>query len=59
MSVNNIMLMRVWSNGRTSASQADDEGSIPFTRSILNQQVKCVYVYVDALPSIIGFSSAV
>ncbi len=25
--------MRVWFNGRTSAFQAEDEGSIPFTRS--------------------------
>ncbi len=26
--------MRVYLNGREAASQADDEGSIPFTRSI-------------------------
>jgi hypothetical protein len=27
-------IMRVWFNGRTPASQAGGEGSIPFTRSI-------------------------
>ena len=28
-----ICMMRVWYNGRTSAFQADDAGSIPATRS--------------------------
>ena len=29
--------MRVYLNGREAASQADDEGSIPFTRSFLSE----------------------
>ena len=35
--------MRVWYNGRTSAFQADDAGSIPATRSNIPLQDKNFY----------------
>ena len=44
--------MRVWYNGRTSAFQADDAGSIPATRSIV---VGCLVLFAHIAQSVEHF----
>ena len=41
--------LRVWYNGRTSAFQADDEGSIPSTRSNLERFVADIAQSVERI----------
>ena len=41
--------LRVWYNGRTSAFQADDEGSIPSTRSNLERFVADIAQLVECI----------